>query len=35
MSLWGRLETCGGLPTRQRRLTTGAQDAILPYFGVL
>jgi hypothetical protein len=28
---WGRLSTCGGLATRQRRLTTGAQDAILPH----
>ena len=29
--MWGRLLTCGGLPTRQRRLPTGAQDAILPH----
>jgi hypothetical protein len=37
---WGRLSTCGGLATRpealenrqaRRRLTTGAQDAILPH----
>jgi hypothetical protein len=38
--MWGRLATCGGLVTRlpklakravQRRLATGAQDAILPH----
>jgi hypothetical protein len=37
--MWGRLATCGGLKTRlpvqrsikERRLPTGAQDAILPH----
>jgi hypothetical protein len=30
VGLWGTSSTCGGLAARQRRLTTGAQDAILP-----